>query len=355
MSIYTEFGPLKQIIVGNCPHEVTAKNVLHHEEELLLNKILRETKEDLDFLDKTLQKLGVIVHRPEIFSFEQHISIPNFITNFPIYPLIPRDQYFVYGSTVYQSYTSLPDRYFDSLSYYKIFSNLFNQGYNWLSSPPPILSNINNDSWWVNGLDKYQELQDQLLWHSATFYKCGSDIIVNDRGPGTSRGLNWYKKNVKSNFIVNSNTCCNQFGHIDHGFFMVNKNLVIGLNNWIPQVLKDKETIIIDQLITQAPIEEITQDKEKYKFRYSYDWMHRWLTQWRGYTQDVCFDTNVLVVNTNTVIFANHQPHLFKVLEKYNVQCIVCPLRHGGFWESGIHCLTLDIERDDSFESIITR
>lgn len=353
MSVYTEFGSLKKVIVGNCPIEVDSSLNLNKSQKKLLDRILLETKEDLDFLEKTLKKLNVIVLRPEIVKYPGKMLLSDMAINFPIYPLIPRDQYFVYDKIIFQSYTSLPDRYFDSLSYYKIFNDLFKNGFNWISSPPPLLTNLNSDSWWVNGKEIYNQHCDKLLWHSATFFKCGSDIIVNDKGPGTLLGLEWYKKNIKAKFIVNKNTCCEQFGHIDHGFFMTNENLVIGLKNWIPECLKNKNVILIDDLIEIAPIEEITNSKSEYSSRYDFDWMSKWLTQWRGYSQDVCFDTNVLVVNNNTIIFANHQPHLFKTLEKSGIQCIVCPLRHGGFWESGIHCLTLDVERQDDFSKII--
>lgn len=353
MSIFTEFGKLKKVIVGNCPIKVDSNIDLNKFQENLLNKILLETKEDLDFLEKTLIRLGVEVYRPEIVKYKEKILLSDMSINFPIYPLIPRDQYFVYGRTIYQSYTSLCDRYFDSLSYYKIFFELFNSGYNWLSSPPPLLFNLNSDSWWVNGQESYKKLSNKILWHAATFFKCGSDIIVNDKGPGSSAGLEWYKRNINANFIINKNTCCNQFGHIDHGFFMIDNNTVIGLKDWIPESLKNKNILIIDNYIQPAPIEEISADKSRYESRYDMEWMNKWLIQWKGYAQDVCFDTNILVVDSNTIIFANHQPHLFKELQKLNIQCIVCPLRHGGFWESGIHCMTLDIQRDDEFKKII--
>lgn len=353
MEIWTEWDPLQSIVVGDCPTECNFVDIVDEHSKKLLDKILRETKEDLDHLSETLKKLGVKVYRPKLLRYKDKISIPDFEITNPIYPLISRDQYLVYGKTIYQSYTSLPDRYFDGLSYYEVFKDLYESGFNWISQPPPILENLTSDSWWVNGPQQYQRLKNKILWHAATFFKCGDSIIVNDRGPGTSLGLEWYKRNIDGNIIINQGTSCESFGHIDHGFFMTDDDTVVGLENWIPHCLRNKKTIIIDQLITPAPIEEIINAKQKFENRYSYDWLSQWLNEWRGYAQDVCFDTNILVVDKNTLIFSNHQPHLFEELKKINIQCLVCPLRHGGFWESGIHCLTLDLVRIGNKRSII--
>ena len=87
--------------------------------------------------------------------------------------------------------------------------------------------------------------------------------------------------------------------------------------------------------------------------KYSDAWLDKWLTQWKGYAQEVFFDSNVLVIDSQNVIFSNQQPGIFKVMEQYGINCHVVPQRNGLFWEAGIHCLTLDLVREGRNRTIV--
>ena len=355
MEIWTNWDPLKEVIVGNC--ETTSNLNIHPESKKLFDKILKETKEDLDFLAKTLQKLDVTVWRPKPLSL-QSIQLHDFKIKNPTFPIVPRDQYFVYGKSIYQTYTSMPDRFFDGMSYYEIFCDLYKRGFNWISQPPPLLKDFDDStSWWSEPNYRYNNvLKDQILWHTATMFKCGDSLIVNQKGPGNFLGYDWIKRNIECEIFENKGTHCDSFGHIDHGFFMSNDDTVFSLSDWLPNVLENKNVIELDNIVQKIPYEvlvEIGQNYEKKGGRYSFDWLQSWLTEWRGYIQEVCFDTNVLVVDSHNIIFSNVQPKLFKIMENMNINCIVCPIRHGLFWESGIHCLTLDIVRHGNKRKII--
>lgn len=53
--IYTNWDPLKEVIVGSCPKGSYSNKIA---------QIFGETREDLDNLANYLTKLGVRVHRP---------------------------------------------------------------------------------------------------------------------------------------------------------------------------------------------------------------------------------------------------------------------------------------------------
>jgi glycine amidinotransferase len=158
MSIWTNWDPLEEVIVGNCYTSMPEHWNLDIETRTLLNTILRETKEDLDNLESLLVNLGVIVHRPVPNQFPEEVKLLNFSILRATNPIVPRDQYLVYGNTIYQTYTSMPDRYLDSYNYYEIFKDLYDRGYNWLSQPPPIIKNLSkNEKWYVDGPTIYGE------------------------------------------------------------------------------------------------------------------------------------------------------------------------------------------------------
>jgi hypothetical protein len=348
MSIWTNWDPLEEVIVGNCPSSISSEWAVPENVRRNFNQILSETKEDLDNLSKLLVELGVKVHRPNICNFDQHIKLDQFNIKNATFPIVPRDQYFVYGTTIYQTYTSMPDRYLDSLNYYEIFTDLYNRGYNWISQPPPLLKDLDSyGRWELDGLKIYGEAyKNKLLWHTATLFKCGDALITNTKGPGSMLGLEWVKRNINSRIISNFNTAMNGWGHIDHGFYMTDDETVICRSkDWVPVFLRNKKIIELQGLYTEFDYKEYLEKNYNKTDKFSVEWIDEWLTEWKGYSQDLAWETNVLVVDSQNLIFANNQPKVFEKLAELNIKCHVSPIRHGMFWEAGIHCLTLDVAR----------
>lgn len=349
MSIWTNWDPLEEIIVGNCPTKSNPSWNLEPGAKELFDEILSETKEDLDNLSNNLTKLGVQVKRPKVINHSQEIDMGQFKISNPTYPIVPRDQYLVYGNTIYQTYTSMPDRYVDSVSYYDIFLDLYKEGHNWISQPPPILGNFQEQSKWFNEPTIYQEKYvDSLLWHTATMFKCGDAMITNNAGPGTKLGLEWMRRNSDARIIENNNTVCDNWGHIDHGFFMIDDETVFCLTeNWVPESLRHLNIIPIKHLIKEPPFDYQGYMKrlKEHKGRLSIDWLHGWIQEWKGYSQEIAFETNVLVVDSKNIICSIDIPQVYEMWAKMGITAHICRIRHGLFWEAGIHCLTLDTKR----------
>lgn len=353
--IFTEWDSLTEIIVGDSYQPGDLDWAIEGSARKLFNRILNETKEDLDNLADYLSKMGIKVYRPKVTKYQSGISFPDFSIKIPTAPIVPRDQYIVYGNTIYQTYTSMPDRYLDSINYNHIFVELFNEGYNWISQPPPVLETLSEtEKWWTDGYSQYQKLNNQMLWHTATMFKAGDAILTNPKGPGNQLGLKWMKRNLDARIVHNNSSAMNGWGHIDHGFFMTDDDKVFTLGkSWLPNCLSNKECINIENLVVSFPFRNFISDFTETEGKYSKDWLEKWLTEWKGYTQEVCFDTNVLVISPTDIMFSNEQPKLFKLLESMGINCHVCKQRHGFFWEAGIHCLTLDIKRIGTKRKII--
>lgn len=361
MSIWTDWDPLEEVIVGDCYSPGELNWLVAPELKDSLNIILRETKEDLNDLAQLLTNLGAKVHRPNVIPYTNTIDLLNFQIKNPTAPIVPRDQYLAYGDTIYQTYTSLTDRYVDSLAYYDIFKLLFDQGRNWISAPPPILDHSAHLPDWENkGPEVYNNLNDRLLWHAATMYKCGDAIIVNNSGPGTIAGLDWMKRNMPdTKFINNDNTNMKNWGHIDHGFFMTDDNTVFCKSiDWVPECLRNKTIhevgYIPEDRLFGPLLEKWAEINPKLGGKFSAERIDKWLSQWKGYYQKINFDTNVLVFDSKNVIFSNDVPQkLFDLLNQNGITCHVSMQRHGYLWEGGVHCLTLDLKRKGIRRSII--
>jgi hypothetical protein len=344
MAVWTDWDPLEEVIVGDCYAPGDLDWFIEPELQNEFNSILEETKQDLDNLAVVLQQLGVQVHRPRVYNHRQSVNIAAFSVQCPMAPIVPRDQYLVYGDTVFQTYTSMTDRYLDSYSYYDIFKRLFDQGHNWLSQPVPNLRNLPPGKNWMNqGRMIYDHLfHNQLLWHTATMFKCGDRLITNTMGPGTQAGLEWMQKNLPPDTVINNvNTKMHNWGHVDHGFYMLDDDTVICVDKmFVPECLRHKTMHEIYQYLPKETVDSATP-------------INQLLDPSKGYEQVVAFDTNVLVVDSRTVIFDSNMPELFEFLATLNVQCHVAQLRHRKFWAAGPHCVTLDIRRRGEKRKIV--
>ena len=344
MSVWTNWDPLEEVIVGDCYAPGTLDWFVESELQDSFNIVLDETKQDLNELAVLLQQLGVQIHRPQVHACRHSVDLATFSVQCPTSPIVPRDQYLVYGDTVYQTYTSMTDRYFDSLGYYNIFQRMFDQGHNWISQPLPNLRDLPPEKNWSNqGSLIYNHLyHNQLLWHTATMFKCGDRLITNTTGPGSQSGLDWMRRNLPADTVVeNISTTMRNWGHIDHGFFMIDDHTVICIDGeFVPTCLRDKRIHEIHQYLPKEMVDPATP-------------IDRLLDPSKGYEQVVAFNTNVLVIDSHNVVFDNNMPKLFEFLASLDVKCHVAPLRHRKFWAAGVHCSTLDIRRRGQKRKII--
>jgi N-dimethylarginine dimethylaminohydrolase len=355
--IYTEFDPLQEVIVGDCYNPGDLDWIFPKETLSGFNKILEETKEDLNKLSNFLINSKIKVHRPEVIKYKKNFDLVDFNVKIPICPIVPRDQYIVIGKKILQTYTSYTDRYFDSLSYIKIFSKLFKEGYNWISQPPPMLKDLSETDNWITKENIYSEiLKEQILLHTAIMFKAGDTIIFNGEGPGSKLGVDWIKKNLDDiSFIENKNTILKNYGHIDHGFILINDETVIHAGvEWVPLCLRNKKLIDIKKYLPKTSTERYIKDYKSCDGKYSNSWLEKYLNTWRGYSQEVCFDLNVLILDSNNILFGRHIPELFNYLKTLNINCHFVEQRHELYWEGGIHCCTLDVKRKGLKRSIVS-
>lgn len=361
MAVWTDYDPLKEIIVGNAPSPDYFKPFLPAEVLDALTPILIETKEDLDNMQRVFESLGVKVYRPKILPFQQNLKLPGFSIKNAIAPIVPRDQYLVYGDTIIQSYTSMPDRWLESLCFYDIFNEKYDEGYNWISVPPPVIKNFPpNTSWFTHGGDRYHvEMKDKILWHAATLYKIGDSIIANTYGPGTKKGLTWFQRNLpEANFVANIKKPHRGWGHIDQYFFMTNDTTCFCTDPaYVPEAILNNPNIKVHSfghLIKDVDLHSYDDNLVASDGKFTKEWIDEWVSEWRGFAQDVAFDSNVVVVNENNIVISNEQPKLQEWFKnEHGVICHVAKQRQGGFWDGGVHCLTLDIKRDGERRNVL--
>lgn len=347
INTHTEFGTLKEMIVGQAHSPLEFANEKDTETKETMMRILEETEEDLKVLVNILESAGVKVHRPtKQFSLERKYlqdgnsfayDLQHWGTCYPNHPLMPRDTVFVYGDTACEVWGKTDSRYFENWSNYPILEEKWKQGSRYISMPQPPIKDQNTD------YDK-----QPILYEAANVVKCGSDVFYTQafeddpqRGKGNNKGIDWLKRefsNVDWNPIPVG-------GHADGKIAILKPGVVLTWDpKWVPQKMKDAGWKI---LVTENGTKFPQEFKNTRKRRWYKEYVKQWLNNWIGYVDETVFDVNVVSISEKAVICTGTDKEIFQEFKKEGIEPIYWNFRHQYFWDGGVHCVTLDLARDD--------
>lgn len=353
---YTDFGPLKKVVVG-CFHPENYFEIMPESRfKNRIMKITRESVEDLDNLKKTLRNFGVEVYelknffkRPEVYS-NGHISVIN-----PRPPLSPRDNLLFVDDKMFSLFTGFqPQRFFDDFAHHDLLAKFAKQGAEWHQMPKgyyDIDTEKRIESQQIGG----EPLGENTPYlDGSNFTMCGNKIFYTVEDTANNLGIKWFKNIIGDKIQLREYKNKKLFrNHIDSYVKILRPGLVLSefdkatlleeipeMHNWEVIHLPIQKNLAKSKLHTYMEQTGIGFDIE--------NWSAKWLNDWTD--DDVLntnFDINVLSINENTVLIPNENVEFQKVLKKHKVETVVCKLRHRLFWGNGLHCLTSDILRED--------
>lgn len=352
VSVYSEFQPLEEIIVGRAhpPEAFDAATDVEFRDSM--KRVLAETEEDLSTLCEKLTELGITVRRPEVnYSLYREPDKPYVFDlqsiqfQFPNHPLMPRDTLMVYGNKIVETYTASGGRYFENSHYRQILNDYFRRGTEWVAMPPPR----------IEGHEKsYLDYADsQFLYHAANMLKCGTDIIYSQpsipgtkwTGKGTPLGLEWLKRQFP-NAQFHEAPCQ---GHLDGKMALLKPGLVATWSKkFVPEALKNWDVIVVD-----SPNPFPDEFNNMRKRRFYKEFVVGWLADWIGYVDETVFDINMLSVSEEVVITNGYNESCYRQFKKHGIEAIPWNFRHQYFWDGAIHCVTLDVRRRGGAESYL--
>jgi glycine amidinotransferase len=70
--------------------------------------------------------------------------------------------------------------------------------------------------------------------------------------------------------------------------------------------------------------------------------------------EETVFDVNMLVIDPTNVMVTNYNKQVFDALDRFGITPHVVPFRHRYFWDGGIHCVTLDLDRQGQMQDFFT-
>ncbi len=358
INVFTEWGELQKIIVGNC-HNLSDYNVelsfklffsknitskLVQKSISLQKKLIEQRQEDLDNLAHLLESHGIVVKRPKKLEKVLKFKTPYFEDH--LTPVDnPRDQTLIIANEIIETSCQWRRRFFENDLLKPIFMECFMEGAKWSCSPRPTMSDESFDysamPWEENPKLRNSPPTPELfeiMFDGAQCLKFGRDIIMNVSTVNHKLGARWLANHLGNDYRIHVVEITDH--HID-GMFMPLRPGVLLIN---PLSMSKKMHLLPKALqswkILQVPKEHLEPKSSSHPFLASEN-----------------INVNVLPINQKQVITFDHEGNknteLVKLLQQNGFEPIPIRLRHSRMFGGGAHCATLDLFRKETLGSFL--
>ena len=333
---FTNWGRLQEVWLGDC-YPAHFYDHLESEVRDVFYAITQNTQEDLAVIQRKLEEFGVQVRRPRYDCIENFSMPPGHPTSAGQLqkPMItPRDHFLVFGNSLYGSY-------YDHRAWRDAITEYAQDPGSRIIMRPNI-----SGAGHINGANTVRVGRDFYLdthWHTGDIdvefvqqtFKDYRLHMLNNGGhvdgcfaiakPGvliTSKYFDDYDRTFPGWHKINiSEPEFYRHGHISHRTGPGHNRPGMNGKWWLPGVTESAK--FNDHVIKHA------QD-------------------WVGDYTETYFEVNCLVIDEKNILMLGENEAVFRELEQHGITAHSLPFRTRTFWDGGLHCITLDIRRDDS-------
>ena len=372
-NVYQHWDPLRVCAVGRSyPPEFYSWIKVPHVRKLF-ERIAIETEEDYQGIIKKLQEFGVDVIRSELM-IPKDLSTPSL---FSPPPMCPRDHMVMIGDTLYTApieewsgfYSKIRDDSWPTHSYHisdlpESLQQECVQIHKWGDPYCLTLPEYHNILRYAEKNNTKVKVSPVKWVNGAMVSRLGRDLYFGT-DPGaveTPSDLETLKSVIDAEFVNTRNFIVDTRGHGDGSYCPVCPGLIISLQ----EVKNYQRTFPGWEVIYLAhegwgrvkPFLELKQQN------YGKWWIpgfendkdvinvvETWLTKWTGYVEETVFDINMLMLDPKNVMVFNYNKLVFDALERYGITPHIVKFRHRYFWDGGIHCVTLDLDRTGQMQN----
>lgn len=365
LKTHSGFQKLKKCVVGiSYPPEFYSW-ITNARLRNLFEKIAEETEEDFQGLIKTLESFNVEVIRPTTLT-SLDISIPEGYRIPGPLSMTPRDSLCMIGDTLYEfslkhhlkkasggrgiqfsNFFPNDDTRQDQLSFF------VDAGYHMDLFKPVIeyVQKFNNNVVTEKQIPEISSLQPNGI------IRVGKDLYI-----GTDDSLNPAEfTTIQNEFKDYRIKPVSSEGHIDGCLCPVKPGLLLSITDMEPydDTFPGWEVCYLTGQGFDA-VEGWSHLKMKNKGKwwipgYENDnelihFVETWLHDWVGYVEESVFDVNCLVIDESNILVSNYNKKAFDAFERHGVTPHIVQWRHRYFWDGGLHCITLDLDREGECE-----
>ena len=387
---WTHWQPLKQIVLGNCFEPEFFEDVKDTKLRDSLQRIIHETKEDLNGIKKTLEDLGVEVIQVDskwadscqinpYKSFGEFIELSKqkSITNILRPMIAPRDIYITLGDEFFllggQYNSQIPKNGKHPLDMFETNLELVKDMWANMDTKlgPASPTEVKNGMWEdQNSFDFNLEydpinfkkyVKSTYSFDAPAITRIGDIILVDEKD--VNGFWDWYCKVKPDHKHKKIKVAIG--GHNDGSMCLPKPGLVIS-TNWVDKSLFNETLPGWDNLVIEHPnnfVEQYPQFRELKNKSWFVDgemgnktftnFVDTYLKDWCGNMEESIFEVNMLSVDEKTILSLNYQKDVHNKLKSVNIEPIYTRFRHRNFWDGGLHCLTVDTYREGVCETYL--
>ena len=328
---------------------------------------LDEVAEDLDGFRAALEAEGVRVLRPSWGEDSVSFTTPNFSgSGFDLYNV--RDQQLVVGDTYISTPPTQRFRYFENHGLQELlYQNYFERGFRWICAPMPrlrgtYLREVHRAKTTLEELEDERQsalgkkasphirrlTEDEILFDAANVCRLGRDLIYLVSKSGNRKGGQWLQSVLGPDYRVHY-TEAYRSSHLDSTVVPLREGLVL-LNGLrinpqnCPEVLAGWDQIYFAET-EPMPAGEI-EFHERIRVPVANRLTAMGVESPIGQLTSPWIGMNLLVIRPGVVMVTNPQPALERELARRGIEAIPIRMRHAFSMQGGLHCSTLDVERD---------
>jgi len=269
------------------------------------NQVIEEANEDLEIFVKFLQSQGVEVVRPNREETDY-------------YNYCPRDCIFTHGDVSIATPMPLCSR----KDNWKAFAHHFD---NLIHIPCSGEDELYNDDC-LRNKDILSLTESSPAFDAANVIKANDDLLYLVSNTGNERGAELLQSLVGPEVKVHLLRGVYSYVHIDSTIAFLREGLIM-VN---PARVKTKDVLphpfnTWDVIFAPDPVD---------------------IGHYPGYINASPWSNmNLMSINPNLVVMEEHQHETRKELEKYDIESVMLPIRHGRTLGGFFHCVTLDLNR----------
>ncbi|MFF3917322.1 glycine amidinotransferase [Streptomyces sp. NPDC001852] len=380
LNSFDEWSPLKEVVVGS------AENYTSHERELsfdlffhdnitqdnvgrsewyyprltstagrsgadrqpIKQRYVDELNEDLELLAKTLEGLGVTVHRPmPLDAATAQVRTPAWEASV-VPPLNVRDNTLILGDEIIETPPMIRSRYFETQFLTPVFARYFEAGARWTVMPRPLMTDASFDLSYArtataggptepieNPRPSPYDVGLEMMFDGAQCLRLGRDLVVNISTANHALACDWLERHLAGRFRIHRVHRLSD-SHID--------SMVLALR---PGTLLVRSTAVLDKLPEALRSwDAIVPPAPRANNFPQYDDDDLILTS-------PFIDLNVLSVSPDTVLVNEACPELAHELERHGFTAVPVRHRHRRLFGGGFHCFTLDTVREGGAEDYL--
>ena len=318
ISSHTGFQPLKEVWVGDVYPENFAQ-VIDPEYQDLFCSLSEQTKKDLGNLEKKLHELGVVTRRPDFDNIDEFLDEHD---NLIKPPICPRDWAITLGNTLY------------------IIPQYQNEKTGFESTVKLYRANEQN----VIVLDR--SVPDPMVHITfPSVVRVGKDLLIDFSADEILSQIQPTLNQLASDYRIHISRSGD---HSDAVFCPVRPGWIFS-THYRTQYEKTFPGWEVFFLSDTTKIRKNGYNGNWWLPGFSYAHYNPGVfniaKEWIGNSRETVFEVNMLIVDEHNVICIAEDDRACKKLEELGITPHVIDVSTRGFWDGGIHCLTLDINR----------